>query len=44
MGLKSAYNNNKNISTPTWNDKFDLVEGSYSISCIQDYFIKNVKL
>ena len=29
--IKSAYNNNKfKISAPTWNDKFDLPDGSYS--------------
>ena len=33
------YNNNKfKISAPTWNDQFELPEGSYSISDIQDYF------
>ena len=37
--IKSKYNNNKfKISTPTWNDTFDLPDGSYSISDIQDYF------
>ena len=37
--IKSEYNNNKfNISAPTWNDTFDLPDGSYSISDIQDYF------
>ena len=37
--IKSAYNNNKfKISAPTWNDKLDLPDGSYSISDIQDYF------
>ena len=37
--IKSIYNNNKfKISSPTWNDKFDLPDGSYSISDIQDYF------
>ena len=37
--IKSAYNNNKfKISTPTWNDTFDLPCGSYSIENIQDYF------
>ena len=37
--IKSAYNNNKfKISAPTWNDKFDLPDGSYSIADIQDYF------
>ena len=37
--IKSA-NNNKNfkISAPTWNDTFDLPDGSYSIEDIQDYF------
>ena len=30
--IKSAYNNNGfKISAPTWNDEFDLPEGSYSI-------------
>ena len=46
--IKSAYNNTKfKISAPTWNDKFDLPDGSYSISDIQDYFeyvIKNMRL
>ena len=37
--IKSAYNKNKfKISVPTWNDEFDLSDGSYSISDIQDYF------
>ena len=26
------------ISAPTWNDTFDLLDGSYSIAGIQDYF------
>ena len=26
------------ISAPTWNDKFELPDGSYSVSDIQDYF------
>ena len=46
--IKSKYNNNKfRISAPTSNDTFDLPDGSYSISDIQDYFefiIKNMKL
>ena len=42
--IKSAYKNNKfKISTPTWNDEFDLPDGSYSVSNIQDYFEYNVK-
>ena len=37
--IKSAYNNNKfKISAPTWNDTFDLPDGSYSIEDIQGYF------
>ena len=26
------------ISAPTWNDNFELPDGSYSVSNIQDYF------
>ena len=26
------------MSAPTWSDKFELPDGSYSISDIQDYF------
>ena len=30
--MKSEYNNNKfKISAPTWNDTFDLSDGSYSV-------------
>ena len=37
--IKSEYNNNKfEISAPTWNDTFDLPDGSCSITDIQDYF------
>ena len=37
--IKSSYNNNKfKISAPTWNEEFELPDGSYSISGIQDYF------
>ena len=37
--IKSEYNNNKfKTSAPTWNDKFNLPDGSYSVSDIQDYF------
>ena len=37
--IKSSYNNNKfKISVPTWNDKFELPDGSYSILDIQYYF------
>ena len=37
--MKSSYNNNKfKISSSTWNDEFELIDGSYSVSDIQDYF------
>ena len=37
--IKSEYNNNEfKISAPTWNEAFDLSDGSYSIDDIQDYF------
>ena len=46
--IKTDYNNNKfKIPAPTWNDTFDLPDGFYSISDIQDYFefiLKNTKL
>ena len=33
--IKSIYNTNKfEISVPTWNDKFELSDGSYSVSDI----------
>ena len=36
--VKSIYNNNKfKISAPTWNDTFDLPDGSYNIPAIQNY-------
>ena len=36
--IKSSYNNNKfKISAPTWNDEFELPDGSCSVSDIQDY-------
>ena len=36
--VKSAYNNNKfKTLAPTWNETFDLPDGSYNISEIQDY-------
>ena len=42
--IKSSYNNNKfKISAPTWNDEFELPDGSYSVSDIQDYFKQILK-
>ena len=39
INIKNSYNNNKfKISTPTLSDKFELPDGSYLISDIQDYF------
>ena len=37
--VKSSYNNNKfKISAPTRSEEFELSDGSYSVSDIQDYF------
>ena len=37
--IKSKYNNSKfKIPAPTWNETFDLPDGSCSISDNQDYF------
>ena len=37
--IKKSYKNNKfTISVPTWNEEFELTDGLYSVSDIQDYF------
>ena len=37
--IKTSCNNNKfKLSSPTWSDEFELPDGLYSISDIQDYF------
>ena len=37
--VKTSYKNNKlKISAPTWNEEFELSDGSFSISDIHDYF------
>ena len=37
--MKKSYKNNKfKVSGPTWNEKFELHEWSYSVSDIPDYF------
>ena len=37
--IKSSYNNNKfKISPPKWSGKFELPDGLYPVSDIQDYF------
>ena len=36
---KKSYKNNRlRISNPTWNEEFELSDGSCSVSDIQDYF------
>ena len=36
--IRKQYKNNKlKITAPTWNDEFELPDGSYSVSDIQDY-------
>ena len=41
---KSRYENNKfKISGSTWSETFDLPDGSYKISDIQDYFLKMIQ-
>ena len=42
--IKKSYKNNKfKISAPTWNEEFELPDGSYSVSDIQDYFAYIIK-
>ena len=37
--MKNLFKNNKfKISAPTWDELFELPDGSYSTSDIQDYF------
>ena len=46
--IKKPYKNNKfKISAPTWNEEFELPDGSYSVSDIQEYFeyiLKNTRI
>ena len=42
--ITKSYKNNKlKISAPTWNEEFELHDGSYSVSDIQDYFEYMIK-
>ena len=45
--IKKSYKNDKfKTSAPTWNEEFELPDGSYSVSDIQDYFeyvLKNMR-
>ena len=39
QNVKSEYKNNKfKITAPTWDQSFDLPDGSYTVADIQDYF------
>ena len=40
---KQCKNNKLKIITPTWNYEFELPDGSYSVSDIQDYFSYIIK-
>ena len=43
---KQCKSNKLKIKAPTWNDEFELPDGSYSVSDIQDYIeyiIRNMK-
>ena len=41
--IKYEYNNKFKISVPTWKYIFNLPDGSYSVSDIQDYFAYIIK-
>ena len=45
--IKKSYQKNKfKISAPTWNEEFELPDGLYSVSDIQDcfkYLLKNIE-
>ena len=44
MNIKKSYKTNEyKILAPMWNDKFELPDGSYPVSDIQDYFEYIVK-
>ena len=44
QNIKSQYNNNKlKITAPTWNETFDLPDGSYTIADIQDFCLDIIK-
>ena len=44
--IKRSYKSKFKISAPTWNEEFELPDGSSSVSNIQDYFkymLKNMR-
>ena len=44
QNIKSEYKNNKfKMTGPTWDETFDLPDGSYLIADIQDYFLYIIK-
>ena len=44
QNIKEEYKNNKfKISTPAWNETFDLPDGSYTIEDIQDYILQIIQ-
>ena len=45
QNVKEEYNNNKfKLIGPTWDETFDLPEGSYTVADIQDYFLWVIKI
>ena len=44
QNIKSDYKNNKfKLIAPTWDESFDLPDGSYTIADIEDYFLYLIK-
>ena len=44
MKYKKQYKDNKlKIIAPTWNDEFEMPDGLYSVSNIQDYMCTSLK-
>ena len=47
QNIKKTYKHNKfKMSAPTWNEEFELPDGPYSVSDMQDYFkyiLKNIR-
>ena len=43
--MKNSYKNNEfKISVPTWNGKFELPDGLYSVSYIYRYVYENIRV
>ena len=41
--IKKSCKNKSKVPAPTWNDKFELHDESYSVSNIQYYFVYLIK-